>query len=183
MEALKENFFANQPLTFKNLTSPYLTFEDVYDHIVQFMKKEPMGNYKLMIGTDSHVYSRETLFITGIVIQRVGRGAWACYRKLTYPKPIQNLHQKISIETSLTEQVAFLFNDEVKNELIDIVLPHVYKGASLTIEGHLDIGKGQRNKTREFVSEMVARIEAHGIEAKIKPDSLVASSYANRYTK
>lgn len=183
MEALKNHFFADQPLTFRNLTDPFLSFEDVFLHIVTFMRKEPMGNYKLMIGTDSHVYSKETVFITGIVIQRVGRGAWACYRKLVYPKPIENLHQKISIETSLTEQVAFMFSDELKNELIDIVLPHVYKGASLTIEGHLDIGKGQRNKTREFVSEMVSRIEAYGIEAKIKPDSLAASSYANRYTK
>ncbi|HWO77338.1 MAG TPA: ribonuclease H-like YkuK family protein [Bacillus sp. (in: firmicutes)] len=183
MEALKDTFFANRPLTFKNLSDSNLTFEDVYFRIVSFMRQEPMGNYRLMIGTDSHVYSKETVFITGIVIQRVGRGAWACYRKLVYPNPIRNLHQKISIETSLTEQVAFMFNDELKNELIEIVLPHVYKGASLTMEGHLDIGKGQRNKTREFVSEMVARIEAHGIQAKIKPDSLVASSYANRYTK
>ncbi|WP_221564989.1 ribonuclease H-like YkuK family protein [Alkalihalobacillus sp. TS-13] len=177
------SFFADQPMTFKNLTYSHLTFDEVFNHIITFMKKEPLGNYKLMIGTDSHVYQNETIFITGLVIQRVGRGAWACYRKLRYPEPIRNLHQKISIETSLTEEVAFLFNESLKNKLVHIVLPHVYKGSSFCMEGHLDIGKGKRNKTREFVAEMVARIEAHGIEAKIKPESLVASSYANRYTK
>jgi predicted RNase H-related nuclease YkuK (DUF458 family) len=51
------------------------------------------------------------------------------------------------------------------------------------MEGHIDIGSGQRNKTREYVEEMVTRIESMGFEPKIKPDSFVASSYANRYTK
>ncbi|WP_340137269.1 MULTISPECIES: ribonuclease H-like YkuK family protein [Bacillus cereus group] len=34
-----------------------------------------------MIGTDSQVQKRGTLFITGFVIQREGKGAWACIRK------------------------------------------------------------------------------------------------------
>lgn len=51
------------------------------------------------------------------------------------------------------------------------------------MEGHIDIGSGNRNKTRIFVEEMVSRIEAMGIEPKIKPESFVASTYANRYTK
>ncbi|WP_349407470.1 ribonuclease H-like YkuK family protein [Pseudalkalibacillus sp. SCS-8] len=176
-------YFADQPMVFRNLSYAHLTFNEVRNHMITFMKKEPMGNYKLMIGTDSHVYQNETIFITGLVMQRVGKGAWACYRKIRYPKPIHNLHQKISYETSLTEEVAALFDEPLKNEFISIVLPHVYKGSTFVMEGHLDIGKGKKNKTREFVAEMVARIEAHGIEAKIKPESLVASSYANRYTK
>jgi predicted RNase H-related nuclease YkuK (DUF458 family) len=175
--------FSDQTMFFRNLSFAHLTFEDVINHIKTFMYKEPISNYRLMIGTDSHVYHRETVFITGIVIQRMGRGAWACFRKIDYPRPIHNLHHKISLETALTEEVAVLFDESIKTELINIVLPHVYKGASFTMEGHLDIGKEKRNKTREFVSEMVARIEAHGIAAKIKPDSIAASCYANRYTK
>ncbi|WLD91670.1 ribonuclease H-like YkuK family protein [Alkalihalobacillus sp. AL-G] len=180
---MKNSLLSDQTMFFRNLTYTHLTFNEVIDHIKTFMNKEPLGNYRLMIGTDSHVYSLETVFITGIVIQRMGRGAWACFRKMKYPLPIENLHQKISLETALTEQVASLFDESIKTDLINIVLPHVYKGASFTVEGHLDIGKEKRNKTREFVAEMVARIEAHGIEAKIKPDSIAASSYANRYTK
>jgi predicted RNase H-related nuclease YkuK (DUF458 family) len=67
--------------------------------------------------------------------------------------------------------------------MIDIVLPYIYQGASFTMEGHLDIGSGNRNKTRIYVEEMTARIEAMGLEPKIKPESFVASSYANRFTK
>lgn len=170
-------------LNFQNLSKKKMTFEDVFQEILQFMKKNPLGNYKLMIGTDSQAFGNYTRFITGIVIQREGSGAWACMRKFIVPRKIENLHEKISIETSLTEEIAFLFTEEKKNDLINVVLPHVYKGASFTMEGHLDIGAGNRNKTREYVNEMVARIEAMGIEAKIKPDAYVASGYANRYTK
>jgi uncharacterized protein len=67
--------------------------------------------------------------------------------------------------------------------MIDIVLPHIYKGATFKMEGHLDIGSGKRNKTREFVQEMVSRLETIGVEPKIKPEAFVASSYANRFTK
>ncbi|MCA1022274.1 ribonuclease H-like YkuK family protein [Halobacillus litoralis] len=158
-------------------------FSEVFSHILTFMKREPVGNYRLMVGTDSQVHPSRTLFITGVVIQRVGKGAWACYRKEVIPREMTTLHERISYETSLTERVASLFTEERKNELIDIVLPHIYKGATFTMEGHIDIGSGDRNRTRVYVNEMVARIESLGMEPKIKPDSIAASSYANRYTK
>ncbi|MBN9656278.1 ribonuclease H-like YkuK family protein [Halobacillus sp. GSS1] len=160
-----------------------MPFEEVFSHILTFMKSEPIGEYKLMMGTDSQVHPSHTLFITGIVIQRVGKGAWACFRKEVVHRQMTTLHERISYETSLTEQVASLFTEEKKNALIEVVLPYIYKGATFTIEGHIDIGSGDRNRTRVYVNEMMARIESLGMEAKIKPDSIVASSYANRYTK
>ncbi|MYL21353.1 hypothetical protein GLW04_15735 [Halobacillus litoralis] len=173
----------HQPDLFQNLTHKKMGFSEVFSHILTFMKREPVGNYRLMVGTDSQVHPSRTLFITGVVIQRVGKGAWACYRKEVIPREMTTLHERISYETSLTERVASLFTEERKNELIDIVLPHIYKGATFTMEGHIDIGSGDRNRTRVYVNEMVARIESLGMEPKIKPDSIAASSYANRYTK
>lgn len=172
-----------RPYKFQNLTYKNMDFKQVFSHIVAFMNNEPKGEYKLMLGTDSQVHPRHTLFITGIVIQRVGKGAWACFRKEIVNRQMTTLHERISYETSLTEQVAALFTEQHKHQLIDIVLPHIYKGATFTIEGHIDIGSGDRNRTRVYVNEMVARIESLGMEPKIKPDSIVASSYANRYTK
>ncbi len=84
---------------------------------------------------------------------------------------------------TLTEEIVSMFTEKRKEQLINIVLPHIYKGASFTIEGHIDIGAGRRNKTRIFVNEMVARMESIGVEPKIKPEAFVASCYANRYTK
>ena len=168
---------------FQNLSQKNMTFEQVFQHIVQFMKKDPTGSFRLMFGTDSQVHKDHTKFITGIVIQQETKGAWACIRKTIVPRKMMNLHERISFETSLTEEVASLFTEERKEQLIDIILPSIYKGANFTIEGHIDIGAGRKNKTRRFVKEMVARMESIGIEPKIKPEAFVASCYANRYTK
>ena len=168
---------------FENLQEKNMTFEQVFNRILQFMKRDPKGNFKLMFGTDSQVHPKSTRFVTGIVIQQETKGAWACIRKITVPRQIKSLHEKISYETSLTEEVVSMFTDERKEQLVNIVLPHIYKGSAFAIEGHLDIGARTRNKTRFYVREMVARIESMGIEPKIKPEAFVASAYANRYTK
>lgn len=158
-------------------------FNEVFQKIAEFMKIHPIGNFKLMIGTDSQVHPNRTIFITGVVIQNIHKGAWACFRKVIVPRKMTHLHERISYETALTEEIVALFTSAHKTALIDIVLPHIYQGATFTMEGHLDIGAGKRNKTREYVQEMVARIESMGFEPKIKPNSFVASSYANRFTK
>ncbi|MDQ0205474.1 ribonuclease H-like YkuK family protein [Alkalicoccobacillus murimartini] len=168
---------------FYNLQQKDMTFEQVFLQIKAFMEQQPIGHYKLMLGTDSQVHPRQTRFITGVVIQRLGQGVWACATKTIVQRKMNHLHERISFETSLTEEIATLFTENHKNELIHIILPHIYDGATFSIEGHIDIGAGQKNRTREFVREMTGRIESSGLEPKIKPDSFVASSYANRYTK
>lgn len=177
------NHFKLINYSFQNLNEKNMSFEDIFERIVQFMKRDPRGNFRLMVGTDSQIHHTYTLFITGIVIHQERKGAWGCIRKITVPREMSNLHERISFETSLTEDIVSMFSKDRKNQLIEIVLPHIYKGATFTMEGHIDIGSGKRNKTRIFVEEMVARIEAMGIEPKIKPDSFVASTYADRYTK
>lgn len=169
--------------SFENLREKNMSFQEVFKRIVRFMKRDPKGNYRLMFGTDSQVHATYTRFVTGIVIQQEGKGAWACIRKVTVPRQLKNLHEKISYETSLTEEVASMFTEERKEELINIVLPHIYKGATFTVEGHIDIGSKSRNKTKFLVREMTSRIESMGLEPKIKPYAFVASAYANRYTK
>lgn len=168
---------------FQNLQENNMRFEQVFERIVKFMTMAPGGNYRLMVGTDSQVHKIKTIFITGIVIQNEGKGVWACIKKVTVPRKMTQLHERISLELSLTEEIVALFDKERKDELINIVLPYLYQGATFTMEGHIDIGAGNRNKTSAFVKEMVARIESMGVEPKIKPDAFVASSYANRYTR
>ncbi|MFE8699413.1 ribonuclease H-like YkuK family protein [Cytobacillus sp. FJAT-54145] len=170
-------------MMFQNLQEHNMSFNEVFNRIIKFMKLKPSGNFRLMVGTDSQVHAKHTVFITGIVILNEGKGAWACIRKITVPRKMEHLHERISYETSLTEEIVSLFTEERKTRMIDIVLPYIYQGATFAMEGHIDIGAGPRNKTRAFVNEMVTRLESMGIEPKIKPDAFVASSYANRYTK
>lgn len=170
-------------IKFQNLQERNMSFEDVFNRILKFMNRDPRGNYRLMIGTDSQVHHDYTLFITGIVIQSKGKGVWACIRKVSVPRKMGLLHERISKETSLTEEIVAHFTEDKKNRMIDIILPHIYQGATFTMEGHIDIGSGKKNKTKIYVEEMMTRIESMGLEPKIKPNSFVASSYANRFTK
>lgn len=170
-------------LLFRTMKEKGLTFDDVFQKIILFMGQDPAGKYRLMLGTDSHAHGDETVFATVIVLHRKGKGAWACMRKIRHPRRYDSLHEKISMETSLTEEIASLFTEAHKMDMIDIVLPHLYKGSSFTLEGHIDIGSEQHNKTRIFIQEMVARVQSVGLEPKIKPESIAAYGVANRHTK
>ena len=169
-----------ESLFFRTINQKGLSFEDVFRQIISFMKQEPTAKYRFMIGTDSQRHGRHTVFATVIVIYREGKGAWVCRRKIRHPRKYENLYEKISMETSLTEQIAFLFTEEHRREMVDIVLPYIYKGSSLSLEGHIDIGSEPQNKTRIFIKEMESRIKSCGLEPKIKPYSIAASGVANK---
>jgi uncharacterized protein len=165
--------------SFQNTSEKSLSLEEVFQRVIRFLSIDPHGEFRFMIGTDSQVYRNHTTFVTGIVIQRMGKGVWACYRKTKDKK--MDLRDKITTETLLTQRVASYFDQAKEVQLLDFLSG--YLGASLTKECHLDIGMGIKNKTSIFVNEMMNVIESTGYQAKIKPYSYVASHYANYYTK
>ena len=75
----------NHPLEFRNTTERGLNLDTVHERILQFMRLDPVATYKFIIGTDCQVHTGHTKFITGVVIQRLGKGAWACYRQVIVP--------------------------------------------------------------------------------------------------
>jgi len=160
-----------------------MTFDDVFNNTLKFISNKTNGyNYVLSIGTDSQV-TKKTTFITAILIRRIapsgiGNGAWGCLRKYIVPRRIKSIKEKISIETNLSQEIAFLFDDEKMMKMLD---PLIDNGSSLKYEIHLDVGNN--GPTRNLIKEMSSRIEGMGIDFKIKPDSYTASSYANRFTK
>ncbi len=131
---------------FQNLQEDQMSFDQVFKHIVQFMQSHPNGNYRLMVGTDSQVHQKNTVFITGIVIQNKGNGVWACIRKVVIPRKMIHLKEKISYEMSLSEEIVSLFTEERKKQLTNIVLPYLYHGATFTMEAILTLGPKKRIK-------------------------------------
>ncbi|WP_090788181.1 ribonuclease H-like YkuK family protein [Paenibacillus sp. GP183] len=171
-------------LEFRNTTEKGLSLEKVHERILHFMRLDPKAEYKFIIGTDCQVHTGHTKFITGVVIQRMGKGAWACYRQVIIPRTFSSIKEKLSTETSYSEEIALFFNEQRRSEMEDIVLPFVYQGASVEMFIHIDAGTDKlKNKTAMFVEEMVRRVESMGMVPIIKPDSYVASSYANRFSK
>jgi predicted RNase H-related nuclease YkuK (DUF458 family) len=172
-------------LSFQNVSESNLNLDHVLERILRFINQDPRCAYHFVIGTDSQVHRGHTKFVTGIVIHRIGKGAWACYRQLAVPRQLSSVREKLTLETSFSQRVAGYFDAEVVNLMEDLLLPHICQGAML--ETFIDIDAGTVpvvNKTALYVQEMVDRVEAMGMYApRVKPDAYAASSYANRYTK
>jgi uncharacterized protein len=180
----EQNSQAYDNLLFQNVSENRLTLDDVFRRITAFMEKDPKRGYRFIVGTDCQGHSRTTTFVTGIVIHRVGNGAWACFRKVTVPQRFYSIRQKLSMETAMSLEIISAFGSEKLKHLEDIVLPYVYQGSSFRAYVDIDAGSDELvNKTAPFVLEMVRLVEAMGLSARIKPDAVIASGYANRYTK
>lgn len=170
---------------FQNVSESGLSLDDVQARILAFMANDPKAEYHFIVGTDSQVHRGSTKFVTGIIIRRMGRGAWACYRQMTVPRELRSLREKLSYETSLSQEIAGYFAGSLLPRMEELVLPHIYKGAALELFIDIDAGTHPSiNKTSRYVKEMIERVEAMGVyAARVKPDSYAASAYANRFTK
>lgn len=168
-----------EKMRFFNSIQKNMSFADVVASIKYFIKANPDSKYRLAIGTDSQVKGRYTCFATGIHVHRVGQGAWCCVSKRVENKRYQNLKEKISKETSITYEVAYMLNECLIDALCDFTVKN--RNFDCKLEAHIDVGT--KGETRKLIREMVSYFEGMGIDAKIKPDSFVASSYANRYSK
>ncbi|MFC5471442.1 ribonuclease H-like YkuK family protein [Cohnella suwonensis] len=169
---------------FRNLSENNLNIDDVFERVRSFMEKDPRAAYQLIVGTDAQVHAGHTKFVTSIVIYRPGRGAWFCYRQVIVPREIRSLQEKLNLETTLSQEVAALIDGPRRESLEDILLPYVYQGAELLVYVDIDAGTdAKRNKTSAFVADMVGRVEAMGLTARVKPEAIGASAVANRFTK
>jgi len=145
------------------------TLEGVYRDIVRFMREDPQASYKLIVGSDSQT-RQDLVFVTAIVIHRLGKGARYYYQR-THHRRMASLRQRILFETSLSLAVA--------GELERLFAEH--GPAELDMEVHIDIGPD--GETRDLIREIVGMVLGSGFDAKIKPDAYAASSVADRYTK
>jgi hypothetical protein len=166
-------------MRFFNSMQKNMSFADVIASIKYFIKVNPDSKFRLAVGTDSQVKGKYTCFAIGIHIHRVGQGAWCCISKRIENKRYRNLQEKIAKETLLTYEVVNMLNEQLMDALCDFTVK--YKNFDCKLEAHIDVGT--RGETRKLIKEMTGYFEGMGIDAKIKPDSYVASSYANRHSK
>lgn len=166
-------------MKFFNSMQKNLSFADVVASIKYFIKANPDCQYRIAVGTDSQVKGRYTCFATGIHVHRIGRGAWCCVTKVIENKRYKNLNEKISRETLMTYELVYMLNEQLMDAICDFAAKN--KNFDCKLEAHIDIGT--KGETRTLIREMVGYFEGIGIDAKIKPDSFAASSYANRYSK
>ncbi|MBO9597550.1 MAG: ribonuclease H-like YkuK family protein [Cohnella sp.] len=178
---------ALERVTFQNQTERKLGLDDVRERIVRYVADAPEEQYHFIIGTDSQGHRGYTKFATGVVLHRLGQGAWACYRQFVFPRQLTTIREKLMLETILSLEVARRFDpDDLRSGRISIA-PYDTPRASVSLSAYIDIDAGtvpQVNKTAECVREMVELVTVTGnYEPRVKPYAYAASSYANRHTK
>jgi predicted RNase H-related nuclease YkuK (DUF458 family) len=138
--------------------------------IKDYLGADRNRDYKIMIGTDSQTRTRETLFVTAIIIQRIGKGALFFYTRKSHPA-MKDLRYRIYRETEYSLHCVDVLKESGFFRLAE----------NIPMEIHLDVG--QRGETRKVIQEVVGWVTAVGYEAKIKPESVAASAVADRFTK
>ena len=159
----------NHPNIFKSLSFGELTYDGLGRIISEYVKECPDYYYRLMIGTDSLAgQAGQAVFVTAIVIHRVGRGGIYFWQK--------NLNNKIFTLRQRMYQEAF-YSLQVAQTLIS--LKNTSDFMKEKVEIHLDIG--EEGETREMIREIVGMVVANGFQYQIKPFSFAASKVADRH--
>jgi predicted RNase H-related nuclease YkuK (DUF458 family) len=165
---------------FQNMNQETLTFSQMFARIIKFIQDDPRASYRIAIGTDSQVKNK-SYFVTAVLLHRVGKGAVGFLREVVIPRNINSLREKISLEISFTQEIAYMFTPAHIDLIYDTILSQGFDNNHLDLEIHLDIGTN--GPTKELIKEMVNRVSGLGFSVKIKPYATAASSLANRYTK
>ncbi|MCC6502772.1 MAG: ribonuclease H-like YkuK family protein [Deltaproteobacteria bacterium] len=141
----------------------------MFSVIVDYINQAPADVYNLIVGTDSFLNS-ETLFVSAVIIHRVGHGGRYFYRKNPRRK-MDSLRQRIFFEATMSIELASLLKDRLDRSSL----------SKLDVEIHLDVG--DKGETREIIKELVGMVTGSGYAARTKPASFGASKVADRHSK
>lgn len=165
---------------FKGFWSPSedkrFSMEEVAEKIEKFISADPEKNYRLIIGTDSQENHTGTVFVSAIILHRVGNGGryfWHRYKRNGEMVLRDRIHQEVELSRQLAEKLENSLKLRKEN----------FNGNGKiwpNLEIHVDIG--ENGETRSLISEIVGMVRAFGFEVKTKPYSYGASTIADRHT-
>lgn len=154
-------------MKFKSPTYGILEKKEVFNYLKNTITKNS-GNYKIIVGTDSQ-NTYKTKMVIVICLINEGKGGSFFYHIDWLPK-IKELNTKIYTETEKSLQIARELNKFFHKESI-----------RANVEIHVDIGR--EGKTKELIQSIIGWVTAEGFIAKIKDESYVASTIADRISK
>ncbi|MEW5785096.1 MAG: ribonuclease H-like YkuK family protein [Bacillota bacterium] len=148
-----------------------MSFDAVFQDLIEYTGSHPEDKYKLIIGTDSHAFLNEhVVFVTAIIAHHIGQGGRFFFQKQT-TRYMESLRQRIYYETFLSLEVATRLTEKMAEN----------GNCELNVEIHLDVG--EKGETRDIIKEVVGMVIGSGYDARIKPDSYGATTVADRFTR
>lgn len=147
------------------------TPEEVADEISQFIKKDPLWFYKIIIGTDSHATNVCSL-VTAITVWRVGNGAihfWTKSPERNFGSMRDRIWGEAIASITLAQEFRTLLNTRLGDDFF-------WDGNEI----HVDMG--MQGPTKEFIESVIGMIKGYNFKPVIKPYAFGASSVADRHT-
>ena len=159
---------------FFNPTKGDIKTERVADELINYISERPEKFYDIIVGCDSSS-EEEPNFPLAVVILRVGEGGRFFLKKIGYKgRKFYNYKQRILEEVFLSCQMALYlkenFEKKIQNRNFHYQLRYI----------HADVG--ENGKTKDMIKEVTGLIKGNGFEPKIKPESFVASTVADRFS-
>lgn len=163
---------------FYNPTCGNLEFQQVIEEILNYIHEKPGKNYNVVVGCDSSS-EEDPCFPVAIVVLREHSGGRFFLKKIRYNpqerKKFKNWKMRILQEVMLSCQLALYLREELQKRIINLNNESNYEFRYI----HADIG--ENGATKDMIKEVTGLIRGNGFEPKIKPESYVASSVADRY--
>lgn len=150
-----------------------LTLEQAIERIYNFISSRD-GSYKFIIGTDSQTVNGCVVFVTALIVHRVGNGGIYFYDKRVVDKKF-SLADRMFTEVSYSIQLA--------SELLEKIDENLYSFYEFLsdLEIHVDVGRD--GETRELINAVVGMVKGNGYRVKCKPEAYAASKVADKHTR
>ncbi|MDD5145913.1 MAG: ribonuclease H-like YkuK family protein [Candidatus Pacebacteria bacterium] len=173
---------------FYSPTKGSLKLDKVVEELIGYIKEKPDRFYDIIVGCDSS--SSETPdFPLVVVALRVGEGGRFFLKKIGYEnRKFYNWRERILEEVLLSCDFALYlrenfeqkFKEYLASEKESLINPKNGKERYQFRYIHADVG--ENGKTKDMIKEVIGLIRGNGFEPKIKPESFVASTVADRYS-
>jgi len=163
---------------FYNPTKGNLKINGVIEELRHYISEKPEKFYDIIVGCDSSS-GEEPHFPLAVVILRTGEGGRFFLKKVAYKgRKFYNWKQRVLEEVFLSCQLALYLRENFEKNLQDLNSPDNIRYQFRYI--HADVG--ENGKTKNMIKEVTGLIKGNGFEPKIKPESFVASTVADRYS-
>jgi predicted RNase H-related nuclease YkuK (DUF458 family) len=159
---------------FFNPTKGNLRIEGVIDELSNYISEKPEKFYDVIVGCDSSS-GEEPHFPLAVVILRVGEGGRFFLKRIAYKgRKFYNWKTRILEEVFLSCQLALYLRENFEKKISQRNFRYQFRYI------HADVGGN--GKTKDMIKEVTGLIKGNGFEPKIKPESFVASTVADRFS-
>ena len=146
-------------------------FKIDYESLIREVSDHVKSGGSVFIGTDSQMAPEFCTFASVICLHNRSKrkgGRYFFSKSRTSESTFKNLKLRIMSEVHSSIEIG-------------LVISEMFPDADIEI--HVDIGSGERSRTRRFVDEFSGWVKSTGLKCKIKPESWASFAVADKHTK